>query len=380
MPCDPPACGAAAPPGPCAGVPPLASLYMYVSGACNLSCRHCWISPVQGDAPGPSLHMSPEVARSAVEQAVPLGLASVKLTGGEPLLNPAFGEIVHMVAEHGIQLVVETNGTLLTESTADLLAGCGVLRSISVSVDGATAETHEALRGVPGCFGRAMEGIGRLVGRGIRPQLICTLHKGNAGEVTDVIDMAERLGCGSVKFNHIQPIGRGGDVPGEELLEPRDLLRAGSELAERASKPGPRIILHLPPAFLPPGYLFRQGCSRCDIHTVLGILHTGEISICGAGVSLPGLVFGDIRSDGLEEVWRSAPVLREIRETIPSGLGGTCSRCIHRDFCRGDCVALNYLAGRSISSGNAFCGMAESLGLFPASRLRAQGMEGGRDA
>jgi hypothetical protein len=27
------------------GVPPLSTLYLYIAGACNLACRHCWISP-----------------------------------------------------------------------------------------------------------------------------------------------------------------------------------------------------------------------------------------------------------------------------------------------------------------------------------------------
>ncbi len=66
---------------------PLEQIYFYLTEGCNLACRHCWLSPkLQKDnITHPSLSM--ELFESIVEQAKPLGLESVKLTGGEPLLH-----------------------------------------------------------------------------------------------------------------------------------------------------------------------------------------------------------------------------------------------------------------------------------------------------
>ena len=63
---------------------PLASLYLYLSDKCNLSCRHCWISP---DYSEKATHGIPlEHLKETILEAKTIGLQSVKLTGGEPLL------------------------------------------------------------------------------------------------------------------------------------------------------------------------------------------------------------------------------------------------------------------------------------------------------
>ena len=136
------------------GVPPLSTLYMYIAGACNLACHHCWISPHFDPAAASGRFLPLELACKAVVQGKPLGLSSVKLTGGEPMLHPRFREIVSFLADAGLGITIETNGTLLNESLASFLREMGV-GCISVSLDGADATTHEALRGVPGSFHRA---------------------------------------------------------------------------------------------------------------------------------------------------------------------------------------------------------------------------------
>ncbi len=72
---------------------------MYASGACNLNCSHCWINPeFQEEGTKTSLHLDIELVKKAVEQGKPLGLRSVKLTGGEPLLNPRIKEIIKLIS------------------------------------------------------------------------------------------------------------------------------------------------------------------------------------------------------------------------------------------------------------------------------------------
>ncbi len=64
------------------GVPPLTSLYLYISGACNLACRHCWITPTFETGKNGGRHVSTTHVEKAIHQGVPLGLQTVKLTGG----------------------------------------------------------------------------------------------------------------------------------------------------------------------------------------------------------------------------------------------------------------------------------------------------------
>src|SRR5450759_5333435 len=86
--------------------PPLHTLYLYIAGACNLACRHCWIAPGFDPEARGGRFIPLEYVEKAVREAKPLGLASVKLTGGEPMLHPRFREIVSFVAKEGVSMVM----------------------------------------------------------------------------------------------------------------------------------------------------------------------------------------------------------------------------------------------------------------------------------
>jgi len=210
------------------GVPPLRSLYVYASGDCNLACRHCWIVPTYRPHRDGGRNVKLEHVNKAISEGKPLGLRSVKLTGGEPILHPRFRDLVTLIAEQELGIIIETNGTLIDGDLAAFLKGTPQVSFISVSLDGADAETHDALRGVPGSHQQAIEGIKALVEVGFQPQIICTLHRNNTGQVDEILRLAEALGCGSVKFNTIQEMGRGEQFAAEQGLaisETLDLYR-----------------------------------------------------------------------------------------------------------------------------------------------------------
>ncbi|MBI5251148.1 MAG: radical SAM protein, partial [Desulfomonile tiedjei] len=187
---------------------PLGNIYFYLTRGCNLRCRHCWISPkFQGEGQQhPSLDL--DLFRSIVAQGKTLGLCSVKLTGGEPLIHPHILEIIGHVRDAGLGLTIETNGTVITRELALAMLECKT-PFVSVSLDGADAETHEWMRGVEGCFDAALHGIRTLVEVGIRPQIIMSLVRRNKDRVEALVRLAESLGASSVKFNLVQPTARG---------------------------------------------------------------------------------------------------------------------------------------------------------------------------
>src|SRR5215471_13831294 len=63
-------------------VPPLRTFYLYLTAGCNLACRHCWISPRYQANGGTGGHLDLTLLERAIVEAKPLGLQSVKLTGG----------------------------------------------------------------------------------------------------------------------------------------------------------------------------------------------------------------------------------------------------------------------------------------------------------
>lgn len=354
------------------GVPPLQSLYMYIAGSCNLACRHCWVEPDFSPDRSKGKFLKLEWAKKAVVEAKPLGLLSVKLTGGEPLFHPQFKEIVGLIAQESIDIIIETNGTLVDDDLAGFLRDAGRVRFISVSVDGANAETHESLRGVAGSFDKAVSGIRALVKAGFKPQLICTLHRGNIGEIEEVIALAERLGCGSVKFNHIQRMGRGERMHEEKQeLSVEEIIRIYQRLEnEFVPRARVKVFFDIPIAFYSIRKIMNGNPGRCNVLNLLGVLSGGELSLCGVGVLVPELIYGHLSCDKLQDVWTEAPGLKELRRLIPAELEGICGRCLFKDTCLGQCVANSYHAVKMLNSPYYFCHQAAEKGLFPPFRRK----------
>ncbi|MHB8837182.1 MAG: SynChlorMet cassette radical SAM/SPASM protein ScmF [Candidatus Methylomirabilia bacterium] len=354
-------------------LPALDTLYFYLTEGCNLACRHCWMGP-RFDATGsdhPSLPV--EAFEAAILEAKPLGLRCVKLTGGEPLLHPRFTRLLEIVRREGLRLIIETNGLLCTPQIAAEIAR-SPNRFVSVSIDGIDAATHEWVRGVRGSFEAARRAVQNLVAAGIRPQVIFTVMRGNAGQVDAMVPLVEELGADSLKFNVVQPTARGEKLhEAQETLDIADLIALGRHVEqELAPRTGVKLFIHYPHAFRA---LHRiaggEGCASCGIFGVLGVIAGGHYALCGIGEQVPELVFGEVGRDRLETVWRENAILNALREGLPGRLEGVCSRCLMKGRCMGSCVAQNYYRKGSLWAPNWFCEQAEAAGLFPASRLGA---------
>lgn len=356
------------------GVPPLTTFYLYLTSGCNLRCRHCWIVPrfVDGE-PSPGEVLSPNLLRSAVEQARPLGLSQAKLTGGEPMLHPQFVEIVDLLTAEGIRTHMETNGTLIDAALARHLREETSLWFISVSIDGPTAELHDPFRGVEGSFDAAVRGFRHLVETGYQPQLIMSAHRGNVGYVEDVVDLAVELGAGSVKFNPVTRSGRGVAMhERDEALDVTEILELAhfirGELQERTPI---RLILSTPPALYSVGELVEWGPDQeCHVRHILGVLGSGDTALCGIGQTVPELCFGNLEETGVREVWLHHPMLLRLREDLDGEYPSLCGRCIHAHRCLTHCVAQNYVDSGRLVTPHTLCAAAYERGLFPVSRLR----------
>ncbi|OPY06063.1 MAG: Antilisterial bacteriocin subtilosin biosynthesis protein AlbA [Syntrophaceae bacterium PtaU1.Bin231] len=357
-------------------VPPLNTLYFYLTEGCNLRCRHCWIEPPHQTARRQYPAVDPKLFRHIVEQARPLGLSSVKLTGGEPLMHPQIGEILEVLRDEKLRFNVETNGVLCTPEVARDLARSG-LYHISVSLDGADSETHEWVRGVRGCFDAAVAGIRNLVATGIRPQVIMTLMRRNVGQMEAVVRLAESLGASSVKFNILQPTARGVKMhEAGETLSIREIVALGERVeGELSAGTKLRLFYSHPAAFRPLGKMYGRegtGCGVCGIRGILGVLGNGSYALCGIGETVPELVFGDAAKDALADVWRDSAVLNEIRRGLPRRLEGICAECLMKGVCLGSCVAQNYYRSRNLWAPHWYCEEALREGLFPESRLKGK--------
>ncbi|MHB8771634.1 MAG: SynChlorMet cassette radical SAM/SPASM protein ScmF [Syntrophales bacterium] len=354
---------------------PLRQLYFYLTDACNLSCRHCWIEPPEGSAP---TALETDLFAVILDQAEPLGTTGVKLTGGEPLLHPRIDELLNAIRLRRLRLTVETNGTLCSPVLAEKIAACENA-FVAVSLDAAAAETHDWIRGKTGSFFSAVTGIGNLVAAGLKPQIIMTLMKRNKEQTEALVRLAESLGAGSVKFNILQPTARGERMHAAgETIAIDELIALGQwvdgELSASTELP---LYFHQPPSFRRLGKLFGaapgDGCHSCGVLGILGVLADGSYALCGIGETVPEMIFGHAGRTPLKEVWLNSPVLNEIRSGLPGRLQGVCAECLMKHLCMGSCLAQNYYRRRDLWAPFWYCEEAHLRGLFPNTRLRPGG-------
>jgi SynChlorMet cassette radical SAM/SPASM protein ScmF len=355
------------------GIPPLWSYYAYLTGGCNLACKHCWIAPTfqpHGDTGG---HLDYKLFELAIDEGLPLGLSKVKLTGGEPLLHPDFIRMVDLLREKELGLTIETNGVLMTEKLARYLKEKSTLEHISISLDGTNPETHDTFRGVKGSFEKSYQAVRHLVTTGFRPQVIMSIHEGNVDEIEPLIKLAESLGAGSVKFNIIQLSGRGEILAQREQVLGIERLVGIGKWIEKYLQKTAGIPLHYswPMAFYSLKHLQTFSGYSCNIFNTLGILSTGHLAMCGIGTQVPEMCYGELGKDRVADLWANHPTLAELRRSLPNDLEGVCQSCIFRERCMGVCVALNYHSGGKLTAPNWFCREAQLAGIFPTSKLRS---------
>ena len=347
------------------------TLYFYLTEGCNLACRHCWIGP-RFDATGEHHATLPvELFETAIREAKPLGLSGVKLTGGEPLLHPHFKRLLEIVRREELKLTVETNGLLCTPEIAAEIAKSPD-RFVSVSIDGTDATTHDWVRGVAGAYEAARQAVRNLVAAGIRPQIIFSVMRNNAGQVDAMVRMAEELGASSLKFNVVQPTARGEKLhETQETLTISDLIELGRHVEQELTPQTKMdIFFHHPYAFKALRRIAKgEGCGACGIFGIMGVIASGHYALCGIGEQIPDLLFGVVGQAKLEDVWRENATLKALREGLPERLEGICGRCLMKGQCLGTCVAQNYYSKGSLWAPYWFCEQAEKAGLFPASRL-----------
>ncbi|MFH1727255.1 MAG: SynChlorMet cassette radical SAM/SPASM protein ScmF [Pseudomonadota bacterium] len=351
----------------------LNTLYFYLTEGCNLRCRHCWIAPKYEEGEKKYTSLNLDTFKHIIKQAKPLGLRSVKLTGGEPLIHPEIDKIINHIKEQDLGFTMETNGVSVTEPLAKKIRQLK-RPFVSVSLDGAKAETNEWVRGVKGCFDKSVEGIKILVKENLNPQIIMSIMEHNKHEIEDLVSFAADLKASSVKFNIVQPTERGKAMHEQgQTLGIEKLIEIGKWVEQDlAKKYQMRLHYSHPMAFKSLSAMFGDrstGTGICGIFGILGVLSNGLYALCGIGESIPELVFGDANKDELEKVWKESKMLNEIRDNLPKNLEGVCADCLMKNMCLGSCIAQNYYKEKNLMAPFWFCSEAREKGLFPKTRL-----------
>lgn len=271
---------------------PIEYLRISVTDKCNLRCVYCM---PEGGLPWLQRNeiLSYEEIARIVEAAASVGVRTIRLTGGEPLLRPDLERLVAMIARvDGIEdIALSTNGLLLEEQLPALVrAGLG---RVNISLDTLRSNRFEAIARRPG-LDRVVRGIDAALALGLAPVKInCVVMRGrNDDEVTDFAEFARRRAI-AVRFIEAMPVlayaeaQREEYVPADELLE---RLRAVGDL-EPVTGPagnGPARYFAFPGSLGTIGVitpLSHDYCNRCNR---IRLTADGRLRLC---------LFGDYHVD-----------------------------------------------------------------------------------
>jgi radical SAM protein with 4Fe4S-binding SPASM domain len=318
------------------------------TNACNLHCYHCYQK--SGTKPSSDELNTKEVLK-IIDKMGDMGIAYIALSGGEPLIRNDFFKAAERIMENEIAFSIATNGTLLTKEVIKKLKRFKI-RYIQVSLDGATAKTHNWLRG-RNVFEKTIHGIKNSVDAGITTGIATTVTSKNYKEVPDIIDLAEKLNVSIWMHYNFIPAGRGRDIIGLDIT-PEQREKLLKILAMKTEKLKLNLLSTAPQysrvtttcagvgASLSHFDMFSQksdsdtrflaefvgGCGSGRLYFALQ--PNGFVTPC---VFMPDIKLGDIRHDDLAEIWKNSPVLKKMRDR--SKFWGGCGDCENRDVCGG---------------------------------------------
>jgi MoaA/NifB/PqqE/SkfB family radical SAM enzyme len=153
----------------------------------------------------PANFFSPDLLNDILAQArVVMGITAVVFTGGEPILHPEFDRILDVSAANGLKISFVTNGWHFDRAWSSILDHRDSITHIAFSLDGVTAETHDAWRGT-GSFERVVRAFSRCFVTGIPFTVKVGIRRDTVQQLEQLALFAARLGASSLNFSHIMP-------------------------------------------------------------------------------------------------------------------------------------------------------------------------------
>ena len=313
-----------------------------VTRSCTLNCRHCRAAACKGPYTG---ELTTAECERVLDNVTQFSKPIIILTGGEPMLRPDIYHLAEYGTKLGLRMVMAPCGSLLTEESCTKLIAAGVQR-ISLSIDGATAKSHDDFRRVEGAFDSVMNGIKAAKKMGLEFQINTTVTKLNIHELPAIFDMALSLGAVSFHPFLLVPTGRGKELADQEI-PPAEYERVLNWIYEHRSQTG----ITLKPTCAPHYYRILRQREKAAGRSVtpeshgldamtkgcLGgqgfafISHVGSVQICGF-LDIPA---GNIKENGFDfkSVWESSPLFKEMRDL--DKYHGRCGYCEYRKVCGG---------------------------------------------
>ncbi len=336
-------------------------LFWELTRACPLACAHCRAEAQHTPMPGEMNHAE---ASKFLADVAGFGSPSpiLVMTGGDPLARADLFELLEQAKAQGTHVALAPAvSPALAGETLTLLRDAGI-NAVSISLDGCCAETHEGIRNVPGHFARTLAAMRELVAAGFTVQVNTTVMRRNVGELADIAALLAEYGVHVWEVFFLVHVGRGTSVDEISPAQAEDVSHLLYDAASygfivrtvegpffrrvmtwRADAPAdidPRTHFGLGELYARLSARLRErlGVPRTrpratsagtrDGNGILFVAHDGNVAPAGF---LP-LELGNVRWTNVVDLYRTHPVLRDIRA---AKFHGRCGDCEFRSICGG---------------------------------------------
>jgi radical SAM protein len=316
-----------------------------VTQACDLACVHCRAAAQPDRHP---MELTTDEGKALIDQIAGMQVPVFVLTGGDPIKRPDLFELIGHARSRGVRVSLTPSATpLLTREIILRLKAAGLAR-LAVSMDGASAETHDAFRGMSGSFARTLDAVRWANEIGLPVQINTTFSRRNIGEIDNIVALVESLTITLWSVFFLVPTGRGklNDLLNAEEFEQvfakvYSLSKTASfDIKTTEAQHYRRFLLQQKVAERKAGLessksekvvdaIGRAPRGLNDGKGFVFVSHTGEVFPSGF---LP-LSAGNIRQQPLSEIYRESPLFLGLRDT--SRLEGKCGACEFKEICGG---------------------------------------------
>ena len=330
--------------------------------ACAFACRHCRAEAQPRRHPE---ELTTEESFRLIDQIKEFGDPILVMTGGDPMMRRDLYDILAYAVQRGLRTsLTPTTTRLVTPNALARVREAGV-RRVAVSIDGPSADVHDAFRGFPGSFEMALDIARDTVAAGLSLQVNTTVSRYNIRLLEEMMGLVAQLGVVQWSLFFLVPTGRA-SVTDMITAEAHELVfhwlydlsrRVPFDIKSTAAPAYRRVVIQreqgkrsaaagerAAPVLAGAGYRYRDGLDRPakgvnDGKGFCFISHLGDVSPSGF-LPLPA---GNVRQQSVVDIYRSSPLFRSLRDT--GALKGRCGRCEFRELCGGSRARAYALTG-----------------------------------
>ncbi|MBN1161428.1 MAG: mycofactocin radical SAM maturase [Dehalococcoidales bacterium] len=323
-----------------------------ITHRCNLRCVHC----LSASSEASEYELSYDECKRIVDELAALKVFEINFGGGEPLLKGYFLPLLRYIHKKGIVTCISTNGTCLTDEAIALFDN-NPLVNVQVSLDGATAQVNDAIRG-RGTFLKIIEGIEKLAGKDIPLSINSVVTSKNYFQLKELKELAVTYGA-NLRVSRFRPSGRARAswealrLNSPQLKELADWLNSEPDILTgdsffSISQDGRR-------------QLGLDMCGACKMTCCIDPF--GDVYPC-AFLQADEFRAGSLRQStarhsrvngnpggGLKDIWDNSSVFKYFRNLEPA----SCRSCPRFEKCRGGCPAVAYFINQDLNSADPEC-------------------------